>query len=436
MPQEMNKVAFNQKVRPYIASNELDKVAAALEPYVKLRLYEDSFADRILAVRQVTEADLIPEIENDSFYVIGKVEQATEAAVVANFIDRPTERYISGKRYKIPLGKHKTPIARKQKDELMAYDYDILADAADKDVFELGILRDWKLIAAMNECIRFSGKQMDDVVGTSNSGAVQIDKIHINRLESVLNSGGRTGLPAKDELKATRLLFNDMTRRDFALLSQPTLGDELAGRVFTEGFTIDRIQGVQYISSIKHRLLTEHEYASLVTFSGATAAGHAVVVNGVSFDVEAGSAELAAQKLADGINASTDPAIRTTADGHALPVVRAEVEGATVRVITVPVADAEDRLFIGGKVAVDASGSAVASVVAEGFDRYDIVWAFPDEEFIGEIIRISGQDITTEMWKTNGEEMINRVCREWFGLGIGNYNGVAKMRLQRSRVLA
>ena len=433
----MNKVAFNQKVRPYIANNELDKVAAALEPYVKLRLYEDSFADRILAVRQVTEADLIPEIENDSFYVIGKVEQATEAAVVANFIDRPTERYISGKRYKIPLGKHKTPIARKQKDELMAYDYDILADAADKDVFELGILRDWKLIAAMNECVRFSGKKMDDVVSTASSGAHQIDKIHINRLESVLNSGGRTGLPAKDELKATRLLFNDMTRRDFALLSQPTLGDELAGRVFTEGFTIDRIQGVQYISSIKHRLLTEHEYATLVTFGAATGVGEAITVNGVVLDVaSAGSAELAAQKFADAINTSNDPAIRTTADGHALQIVRAEVEGATTRVITVPVADAEERLFVGNKVAVDASAAANASVVGEGFDRYDIVWAFPDEEFIGEIIRISGQDITTEMWKTNGEEMINRVCREWFGLGIGNYNGVAKMRLQRARVLA
>ena len=440
MAQEMQKVALNQQAKPYIKNDEFQKLAGGvLDPYVKVRLYEDSFADRILAVRHVTEADLITEIKDDSFYVTGKVEQATEFAVAANFIDRPAERYISGKRYKIPLGKHKTAIARKQKDELMAYDYDILADAADKDVYELGMLRDWKLMCVLNECTRFSGKVTPDWLLANNGLNVQVDKIHVQRLENTLNSGGRNGMPLADKLKTTRLLFSDPVRSDFAMLNQPTLGDELAGRLFVEGFTVDRINGIQYTSSIKEELLTEHEFVRLVKFTAATLAGETITVNGVSIDVaSAGSAVLAAQKLAAGINASTDAAINTVVDEAPLRIIRATVEGDTVRIASVPLPNEELRTFMGGTFAVDLTGVAgnKATAAASGYDRYDIMWAFPDEQYLGEIIRMNGRDIETEMWKSNGEEMVNRVCREWFGLGIGNYNGVAKTRLQRARVLA
>ena len=440
MTKEMTKVALNQQAKPYIQNDEFNKLASGvLDPYVKVRLYEDSFADRILAVRHVTEADLITEIKDDSFYVTGKVEQATEFAVAANFIDRPAERYISGKRYKIPLGKHKTAIARTQKDELMAYDYDILADAADKDVFELGMLRDWKLMCVLNECTRFSGKVTPDWLLANNALNMQVDKIHVLRLENTLNSGGRNGMPLPDKLKTTRLLFSDPVRADFALLNQTTLGDELAGRLFIEGFTVDRIQGIEYTSSIKEELLTEHEYVQLVKFTAATLASETVTVNGVVIDVaSAGSAVLAAKKLADGINSSTDAAINTTADDAPLRVIRAVAEGDTVRISSVPMANEELRTFMGGTFAVSVAAVAggKAAVVGTGYDRYDIMWAFPDEQYIGEIIRMNGRDIETEMWKTNGEETVNRVCREWFGLGIGNYNGVAKTRLQRARVLA
>lgn len=428
---------FSRKIRPLIQGDQFDKVSAAITPYVRVRLYEDSFADRVLAVRTVTEAELIPEVGDDSFYVITNVEQATEQAVVANFIDRPSERYLAGQRYKVPLGKHITPVARKSKNELLAYNYDLLQDAAEKDVFELGMLRDWKLINILNECVRVSGRVHEDVVDFAKEGPVQIGKIHTNRLESVLNSGGRTGLPSKNELKTTRFLFNDHTRRDFSLLDLQTYGDRLAEEMFVSGMTVKTLQGIEYISSIKSRLLTEHEAVTLVKFAGAVEATETLVVNGVSFSLaaDAATADAAAAGFAAAINASTNPAIRREVDDVETVYVRATASGDTLRLAAAPAPNQEERSFISFDVPVDASGIAGGADVKKGTDRYDIVWAFPDPEFMGEIVRVAGRDIEPEIWKTPGEEMINRVMREWFGMGIGNVNGAAKLRMQRARFL-
>jgi hypothetical protein len=432
------RMDFKRKIQPYLQTGEFNKVAEKITPYVRVRLYEDSFADRILAVRQVPENELIPRTgTDDSYYVISNIEQGTEHALVSNFRGRAPERYLGGPRYEIPVGIHETPIAQKSKNELLAYNYDLLADAAEKDVQKLGELRDSQLLMMMNDAVALSGKQAKDVVDQATEGPVQIDKVHINRLASTLQTGGRSARPSSDILKATRFLFNDETRSDFSLLDYATLGHDLTREVFVGGFTEKTLQGIQFISSIKFGLLTEEEAVTLVTFEGAIgASSEDVVVAGVTFTVAANTAQAdIAADLAAQINASADPAIKGSVDGQPYTDVRAEAVGGVLRVIAPARFDWDSHTFTSRQVDLDVSGLTVAPTQAQGFDRYDILWAFPDAEFIGEIIRVAGRDIEPEIWKTPGEQMINRTMREWFGMGIGNYNGVAKLRMQRSRFL-
>jgi hypothetical protein len=442
MPQfdEMTKQATNEAIRPYIKSGELSKVAAAIEPYIQVRLYEESFADQLLPVRYVTEKEIIPELDNDSGYVIGKVEQPTAHAVVANFRDRPSERYIKGRRFRIPLGKHKTPVATKNKDELMFYDYDILGDAAQKDYNALGLLRDWKTLSVFRECTQISGKS-EDIVDAAKTGPLQIDSPHINRLETLLNSGTRSGRPSMDQLKTTRVLMNDDTRREFALLQFNRVGGDLAGRLFTEGFMIERVLGIEYMSSIKKNLLTEFEPVTLVEFSGAQAASAGTLtVNGVAFTLPAStSQENSASVLAGLINSSASAAIRQEiqdgedVEAYVVQHVYAVAEGNVLRIRAAAKPQFEDRIFAGDPLTVSLTGVTNGAVVGSGEDSFDVIWAFPDGNFMGELVRISGKDVYTEMWSTPGEEDINRVTREWFGLGIGNVNGAARLRVQRGR---
>jgi hypothetical protein len=438
---DFEKEAFNEKVRTFLGDDQYEKVAEAIRPYIRLRLYEDSFADEFLAVRPVSESELIRDTETDSFYVLSDVEQPTEQATVANFRDRPYERYLYGQRYEIPLGKHQTSIVRKNKEELMAYDYDLLSDAADKDVYELGVQRDVKFLKVLNECVRLSGKEHIDVTDNNQEGAVQIQKDHVNRLSTVLESGGRTGMPDENQLKTTQMLLNEDTKKDFGLLDLDQLGDDLTGEVFTDGFTRQQVQGVEYVSSIKKRLLTEHERSALITFNGGNAAVETVTVEGESFDIDnAADAADAAEQLATAIQTTTPsdnkPGIVESVDGSPLRHVTAELHDSdTVRIAVTPPNNLDNRVFKSDSVTFDMSNFSGGTTATKGYDRYDVIWAFPDSEFIGEIIRLSGRDVESEVWKTRGENEVNRRSWEYFGLGVGNLAGIAKLRMQRERHL-
>ncbi|MCS4157676.1 hypothetical protein [Salinibacter ruber] len=437
---DFDKKAYNERIRSFVDDGEFDKVGEAIRPYIRVKLYEDSFADQILAVRPVTENDLQVDTETDSYYVLTDVEQGTEQATVANFRDRPYERYLYGNRFEIPLGEHQTPIVQKNKEELMAYDYDLLADAADKDVYELGIQRDVKLLTILNECVRISGKTTD-VTDDAQEGAVQIQKDHINDLSTLLESGTRTGMPAEDQLKATRMLINEDTRKDFGKLDLNQLGDNLTGEVFTDGFTREQVQGLEFMSSIKKRLLTEHERVTLVSFeAGNGSVDEDIMVEGEAITVNAASAAEAAQQLAEGIQSLTPldgaPGIVEEVDGAVKRHVRAELfDDTTVRISRAPDNNLDDREFASHQITVDLSNFGGGTAQTKGYDRFDVMWAFPDEEFMGEIVRLSGKDVESEVWKTKGENEINRRSWEYFGLGIGNTEGVAKYRMQRARHL-
>lgn len=418
---QFDKVAFQNRVRPLLKEKNYEKVAAALTPYVKVRLYEQSFADQILHVRKVSEKELIAETDgnaDDSYYVVGHVEQGTAKAVSANFVSRPFERYIAGQRYKIPVGTHESPIASKNTRELLAYDYDILSDAQTKDVFALGNLRDWKLIQIMNDCVDMSQRTAQDIVDVNTTSEVQIQKVHFRNLSSVLETGGRNSMPAEDRLKTQKFLAASELMNDLAMLDTTVLGDNLAEEMFRRGVQVQTVLGVDYITSIKSRMLTEHEHVTRCQIDTTPSGDVTFTVLGTQLTVGSGAD---AQAVADVIN------------GSGLPV-RAEAINATIfRVIADVEANDNERAFIGSDPAVDFSGSFDASILSKGWDRYDVLWAFPSPEYLGEIIRISGQDIETEMWHTHAENTVHRRSTEWFGMGIGNYNGVSKLRIQRAR---
>jgi len=424
MKDSFDKTAFKQKVRNLVVNGEFSKVADAITPYIRVRLYEESFTDRVLAVRNVSESDLQVEVGNDSYYVVSHVEQRTEKALVANFIDRPFEDYIAGERYKIPLGMHKTRQRQKSVHELKAYDYDILADAADKDVFELGNLKDWKLIQMLNACVGISGKVHEDVVDTASTGTVQIQKIHFNRLGAVLNTGGRTGVPSEDRLQVAKFLTHRQLIDDFALLDNTVFGDALLSDMFEKGVVAKNVLGTEYIASIKERFFTEHDAVALITMSG-TSSSDSVTIDGVQVAItDAQNGTASATELYTNINANTDLA--------AAGITATNPSAGVCRVVKKAAANEAARIYQADALTISDAG-ALTNVVTKGYDRYDVLWSFPEPQFLGEIVRIAGTDVETEMWKTNGEQIVNAVSRENFGMGIGNANGVAKLRIQRAR---
>lgn len=70
-------------------------------------------------------------------------------------------------------------------------------------------------------------------------------------------------------------------------------------------------------------------------------------------------------------------------------------------------------------------------VEVDGDYIYDNIWAFPDPDYLGEVVHVNGFDIKPEVWRENGTTKIHRQSSEFFAAGIGNYNGVSRIRLMR-----
>lgn len=432
MDGELTKEAYRNKLRSFLDDEDFDKTADAITPYVKRRLYEESFIDQVLAVRNVDPDDLIPETESkdDSYYVIGNVEQNTEVAVKSNFMDRPAEDYIYGERYKIPLGILKTRQFQKNTHELLAYDYDILEDAQEKDIYELGNLRDWELLKIMRRAVDITGRKHKDIVDTSTTGTVQVDKKHFNRLGDTLNTGGRTGLPDEDRLQVEKFLTSNQLVEDLSLLDGATLGDPRTGDIFEQGALsiFSTVLGQDIVTSIKERFFTEHEHVNIVQIDSVPTSGTDYSFTyGTSFTLTSdGTKSTAANDIANAISNSSD--IDASAE-------QVGTSNEKVRIVSNAQPDEEERIFIGYDLGWSAGSNLTATVLNKGYDRFDTLWAFPSPEFIGEVVRVNGKGVKTEMWRTKAEDVVNRYSKEYFGMGIGNANGAAYMRIQRSRVI-
>jgi hypothetical protein len=256
---------------------------------------------------------------------------------------------------------------------------------------------------------------------------VQIDKTHFNRLAATLNTGGRTSRPTKDRLQAEKFLTSRQLVEDLELLDSRTLGDPRTGDIFEQGALaiFQTLLGQEMITSIKEWFFVDNEHVTLVKIGGSHSSGDSFGY-GESFTLTGTGSDAAdtAAAVAAAINDSDVTANAT--------VVGANDD--VVRIVSEAVADENEQEWIGNDMGFSA-GALNATIQKKGFDRYDLLWAFPSPEFIGEIVRVNGKGVKTEMWRDQAEDIVNRYSKEYFGLGVGNSNGAALLRSQRARLL-
>ena len=280
---DYDRARFNQTLHDSVTSGDMRKIAIEISPYIKVRTYENSFQEAILRTRQVQPSELIPEPgSNDTFYVLGQVEQPTKTAVAVNFRGQATEWYPAGRRFKIPIGKHLTKVSRKNEDELLAWDYDLFQALNDKDIWELHWLRDLKFLYACMASVVQSGKWKEFPL-TGSLTVVRPDKIHFNESQNLLESGTRTGVPSKDTLKATKHLMSSTFYNDLALLESEGAGGDLVSDITINGYPATKILGTNYISSIKNFMFVQVDPVALITYTGISVAEDIIVVDGTTF---------------------------------------------------------------------------------------------------------------------------------------------------------
>jgi len=436
---EVEKASVQRKFAEVLTNGDFPKIAAEISPYIKVRVYENSICTALLKERVVQPSELIPEPGyNDTFFVMGQLEVMTKEAVVVNFRGQAPTFVPGGRRFKIPIGRHMTKVSQKSKDELLAWDYDLFADLGDKDISELHTLRDQKFLNAADASVIDSGK-WNEYALTGSLTVVRPDKLHFNENAQMLESGKRTDYPETDTLKATKHLMGSQLWRDLALWESEGAGGELVSQISINGYPATMIMGIAYITSIKNVLYVHQDPVVYMTFTDVGVNTETVVVDGITYTFKTSPAGVTGDReVALGATAATAAtALYTTLvrDQGSDDCLGANWEFTNPSAGVVRMRkkyDANWKRFSPGAFVVSETCTN-ASFGTLGYDLWDHIYTFPDPEYIGEILKIAGQEIEVDMWTVRGEKTteIARRSSEFSGGAIGNINGIALGRLQR-----
>lgn len=423
------KTAVASAMNSAYKNGDFNKISNLMSDFIRVRVYEGCVLNQILGERIVTTNDLIPNIEDDSFYVLEQLEMRSENAVVATFADRPAERTVYAQRYKVPFGIHTTPIATLNTNNQLVFGYDLLGQAQEQDVMELGMLRDWRFLGMLNLCLEVSGKPTARLENEATADKVAPSKDFLREITDILEYGTAKGIPTKDRLLAKKYIFGDRTIKDFAVLNKDVLGD-MVGEVLVNGITFTTLLGLPFLTSIKQWFFTESDAVSFITVAvSGDGVNPKFSLNGVEHTLQGTFADTAAVTAAfvEKVNSISGYEAKVTGTGTG---------GSRVRVIRRAVTDQVSRIYSAPENVISAVSKIAFTEVKNGANVYDVGWAFPDPEFLGRVITLQGHEgMSSEVWKTHGVDQVNRVTKERFAAGIGNPAGVAKGLLQRSRFL-
>ncbi|MFA7709485.1 MAG: hypothetical protein WCY30_00095 [Candidatus Neomarinimicrobiota bacterium] len=436
---ESERAAIQGRFSELVNIGEYTKIGADISPYIKVRVYENSVCTALLKERVVQPSELIPEPGyNDTFYVMGSLEMMTKNSAPVNFRGQGEVFVPGGRRFKIPIGRHMTKVTTKSKDELMAFDYDLLADIGDKDIFELHTLRDKKFLQAANACALQTDK-WNEYPLTGALTIVRPDKLHFNENAQMLESGKRTAFPQEDTLKATKHLMGMQLWRDLALWESEGAGGELVSSISINGYPASMIMGLTYVTSSKNVLYVHKDPVVYLTFTGIGVNDQIITIDGITYTFKDSAAGVTGDReINKGANA-TEAAANTYAvlvrDQESVNCLGANYEftNPAEGIVRIRKIYDIDWYRFSPDPIVATENCTNASFGTVGYDYWDHIYTFPDPEYLGEMVKIAGQEIEVDIWSERGEKTteVKRRSSEFSGGAIGNINGVALSRLQR-----
>lgn len=226
----------------------MDKFAAAAGTFVRLKLRETSWMEKIQPPTQITDDELVPGVTEvtgveptggvgtagvgETFYVIRSIEPDA-TAVALNFREDSPARYVNGTRYAIPIGTWASERIQKRDQELAASDYDILKVIEDSSVKEIDRVKDTQYKTYVDAALTSTSKVI--------TATGPITRNHLARLQQPI---------IKDSLPPFVYLMSDMAFTNLYEWDFTDLGTEVK-EVTVNGYKYTSVMGLLYVRSLK-----------------------------------------------------------------------------------------------------------------------------------------------------------------------------------------
>lgn len=276
--------------------------------YIRDRLREESFFDKILPPQDVTRRDLQRSVNHDTLVRIRDIEPQSRAMSLT-FRGQPRARYIKGDRYEIGFHTLSTEKFEKIEQELMAYEMPITKIIEDNSIKDLHEVWDREGLIHIESCIQAMQEGFLNAQGNLLSGSLQgfnssnirnglVDSVRVVKGEGALmrSTDDFVPLPVQrgdfislqnmldgNYLKAERVLIMETDWNDVGRLTLDDFGDKVSSEVVVDGYKYNQFMGLKVIRTIKSRLLRK---GNIYAFCAPEFMGDSYILNQTKFYID------------------------------------------------------------------------------------------------------------------------------------------------------
>jgi len=241
---------------------EMQKLAAAGEDYIRTHIRESGFMRKILPPKPISNEELDRVVEHDRPVRFEELETNHKGAVSLPFNVTSDTEFFYGPKGQIDFHTIRTPVFTKNVNELRTYRHDIRKVVTEHALNDIETREDAAFIDLCNTVV-------GDYTGVGKSGSKQHFKAGTGPDLSPELAGGMSKevyVEIKKKLESFRLnngvfLMNTKTAKEYEKYDSLALGDDLTGKMFKEGLKgigDAVVGGVPHVYTIKDDLVGDN----------------------------------------------------------------------------------------------------------------------------------------------------------------------------------
>lgn len=276
-----------------------EKVASLGATYIRDRLREVCFVDKILPPEPVTRADCQVSVNHDTLVKIVEIEPQSRAMTLT-FRGQPTARFIRAPRVEVPFYTISSEKFEKTEQELLAYQMPITKIIEDNSVKDMQEIKDREFLRHCESAVQ--ALQVEANGGSATKLAASTYSTTVKK--SIIKGIGAQGASADDfnvqpilrpdfvnmfklldgnRLRAERFVMTEPDYDDILAWTLSDQGDKMQSETLVDGYKYNVIMGRKLIRTIKTDILRP---GNLYCFTAPEFLGKNYILNNTKFYID------------------------------------------------------------------------------------------------------------------------------------------------------
>jgi hypothetical protein len=287
---------FSQKLD---TSEGKEKVAEMGATYIRDRLREVCFVDKIIPPIPVTRADCQVSVNHDTLVKIEEIEPQSRAMTLT-FRGQPTARFIRAPRAEVPFYTISSEKFEKTEQELLAYTMPITKVIEDNSVKDLQEIKDREYLRHVEAAVQAMQKEANGNVATAlrKTGYAAVVKKRIIKGAGALSASADDftvrpilrpdlvnlfKLIDGDRLRCERFIMTEVDYDDILSWTLTDMGDKMQSETMVDGYKYNVLLGRKLIRTIKTDILRP---GNVYAFTAPEFMGRNYILNNTKFYID------------------------------------------------------------------------------------------------------------------------------------------------------